>query len=261
MTMEKPTGTKEKLVIFGGRNLLRGFLTIPSRNGKVSAVIAAHGFAGTKSQRKFVEMGRVFAKNGIAFLRFDFSGCGDSFGEYVNTGISEWFSDFSSAYRFLYMRKEIDRGRIGFLGYSLGAVIACSYIKNSGVAIPARALALIAPALDQKGLMKLWYTPAQLKRWQEQGYLDTPKVRLGERYRLNVEEDYTYLASEIAVPTLVIRGGQDIDVPGHFTKRTFDALLGKKELVTVKEADHGFESYSAKEQLIAHSLKWFQKYL
>ncbi len=118
MTTEKSTGAREELVSFGEQNLLLGFLTIPSCDGKAPAVIAAHGFAGTKSQRKFVEMGRIFAEKGIAFLRFDFSGCGDSDGNPADISIGKWASDFSFAYDFLCARKEIDASRIGFLGYS-----------------------------------------------------------------------------------------------------------------------------------------------
>ncbi len=263
MTTEKSTGAREELVSFGEQNLLLGFLTIPSCDGKAPAVIAAHGFAGTKSQRKFVEMGRIFAEKGIAFLRFDFSGCGDSDGNPADISIGKWASDFSFAYDFLCARKEIDASRIGFLGYSLGAVIVCLCATRSNIAgriNPAKALVLVAPALDQKGLMKLWHTPVQMNKWQRQGYLDTPKGRLGAQY-LHDAVDYTYLPSEVDIPTLIIRGGKDEDVPGRFTKKAFDALSCEKRLATIKEADHGFENHQAKEQLIARSLGWFTKYL
>jgi uncharacterized protein len=264
MTIEKPTRTTEEFVAFGGQDRLRGILTLPSPcDGKVSAVIVAHGFGGEGChQRKFFEVSHALAENGIACLRFDFSGCGDSKGDYNDVNISKWFSDFSLAYEFLRVKRDIDTNRIGFLAYSLGAVIACLFATNSRMVIPAKALVLVAPALDQKGLMKLWHTPAEMKKWQRQGFLNTPKGGLGAQYQLDAERDFSYLGLSTSIPTLVICGGKDKDVPARFTKKVFNTVLSEKKLlVTVKEADHGFESYPVKEQLIAHSLDWFRKYL
>jgi cephalosporin-C deacetylase-like acetyl esterase len=49
---------KEKLVIFKNENGERifGILSLPEKRGKFPAVIMVHGFAKTKSERKFVEL-------------------------------------------------------------------------------------------------------------------------------------------------------------------------------------------------------------
>jgi cephalosporin-C deacetylase-like acetyl esterase len=73
---------KENSVIFKNKKgeKLIGILTLPKRKGKFPTVMMVHGFAKTKSKRKFVELTRELAKNGIASLGFDFSGCGDQKG-------------------------------------------------------------------------------------------------------------------------------------------------------------------------------------
>ena len=64
-----------------GKQLV-GMLHLPDKK-KAPCVIMCHGYQGNKfgnHKRVFVKTARYFAKNGIASLRFDFLGCGDSEG-------------------------------------------------------------------------------------------------------------------------------------------------------------------------------------
>lgn len=251
--------TEEKSVIFKNSEGKRlwGVLSLQKSNKKFSAVIIAHGFSGGKSDRKFVKIARKFAQNGIAVLRFDFSGCGDSEGNFENISISQEIKDLKAAYKFLIKQPNIDKKRIGFLGYSLGALIACLFqIKNP----VARTLVLVAPALDQKNLIKIWYTPQEIKKWQKQGYFDTPKHRIGVQY-LDEAEDYTPIGFNINIPTLIIHGKKDEDVSLKFSRKLLKVLAGKKKITIIKDGDHSFESYQASKELINYSLKWFKKHL
>ncbi len=253
---------REKPVIFRSTkdgNALWGVLSLPQKRGRFPAVIVAHGFCGTKSKRKFVEFGRVFAQNGIAVLRFDFSGCGDSEGKFENMSVSQQVGELADAYDFLKKQPKIDMGRIGFLGHSLGALIVCLLVGDYP-AFKAKTLVLLAPALDQKSLIKIWNTPRQIKRWKEKGYLDMPKCRIGVKY-LNEAKDFTPIASKIQVPVMVIHGSRDEDVPLEFGRRVFNTLGGERTFQIIKGADHDFESHQASEQLISLSLERFKNYL
>ena len=102
----------EKPVVFEstkGGMALWGVLSLPKSREKVPAVIAVHGFGGTKSKRKFVGLGRAFTQNGIAVLRFDFSGCGDSESELKNLSVRQEVKDLESAFNFLIRQPEIDK--------------------------------------------------------------------------------------------------------------------------------------------------------
>jgi len=217
----------------------------------------AHGFYGGKSIRKFVEIGRRFAERGIAVLRFDFSGCGDSEGDFRNMSIRQEVEDFKAAYKFLVKQPKIDKKRIGFLGYSLGALIACLFQVRNPVA---KSLVLVSPALDQENLMKIWLTPQKINSWKKKGYADMPKYRIGIQY-LNEAKDYTPVVSNIKIPTLILHGKKDEDVPLKFSRRLFKVLAGEKKMAIAKEADHNFESHQALNKLINHSLRWFKETL
>ena len=144
---------EEKLVVFKnerGKKLL-GILTLSERKGKFPAVIMVHGFAKTKSERKFVELARKLAKNGIASLRFDFSGCGDSEGKFEEMRISKQVEELNVAFQQLIKEKRIDKERIGIFAHSLGTVIACLFQTKYQ---KAKTLILAAPALNQERLIK-----------------------------------------------------------------------------------------------------------
>jgi len=120
---------KEKLMIFKNKKgeKLLGVLTLPEGKGKFPAVIMVHGFAKTKSERKFVELARVLAENGIASFRFDFSGCGDSEGKFEEMRISKQVEELNSAFQRLKKEKMVDLKRVGIFAHSLGTVIACLF--------------------------------------------------------------------------------------------------------------------------------------
>jgi esterase/lipase len=250
----------EKLVIFKNENgeKLFGILSLPEKRGKFPAVIMVHGFARTKSERKFVELARELAKNEIASLRFDFSGCGDSEGKFEEMRISKQVKELKAAYERLIKEKAIDKNRIGIFAHSLGTVIAAIFQQKYQ---KAKCLVLAAPAFDQEKLIKKWYTEDQLKEWKRKGYLDTPKFRIGLGY-LEEARDYTEILSEIKIPTLILHGKEDEDIPEKFARKAFSKIVTKeKRIKIIKGADHHFESYLTRQKLIVLSKNWFKKYL
>jgi len=251
---------KEKLVIFKNEKgeRLWGILTFPEEKGKYPGMIICHGFAATKSRRKYVELARTLAKVGISSLRFDFSGHGDSEGKIEDLSIEKQAEEINSAYQRLIRNPKIAREKIGILGHSLGALAAVLFqVKYR----KAKALILVAPAIDQKNLIKKWYTKEQIRLWKKQGYLDTPKGRVGIKYLQDTEKDYLECLGRIDVPTLIIQGREDEDVPMEYTKEVFERLRYKKKLIIVENVEHHFESKKGIEALISNSLNWLKENL
>lgn len=251
---------KEKLTIFKNEKgeKLFGILTLPEGKGKFPAVIMVHGFAKTKSERKFVELARELAKNKIASLRFDFSGCGDSEGKFEEMRISKQVEELNIAFQQLIKEKRIDKERIGIFAHSLGTLVACLFqIKYQ----KAKTLILAAPALNQERLIKRWYKKSEIEKWKKQGYLDTEKFRIGIGY-LEEAADYTQILPEIEIPTLILHGEKDEDIPEKIAKEAFSKIgTREKEMKIIRGTDHHFENYLGRRKLIALSIKWFKKYL
>jgi len=251
---------KEELITFKNkkREKLFGFLVLPKGKGKFPAVILVHGFAKTKSERKFVKLSRELAKANIISFRFDFSGCGDSEGEFEKLSISKQLDDLKVAFKTLLKEKKVNKKRIGILAHSLGSVIACLFqAKYQKV----KTLILVAPALNQKKLLKKWYKKSEIKKWKRQSFLDTPKGRIGISY-LREAKDYNKILRTIKIPTLILHGKEDKNIPFKMAKETFKKLKTKeKRLIIIPKCDHHFESYFARQKLIENSLNWFSRFL
>ena len=105
---------------------LVGILCAPQADAKVPAVLMLHGFASHKNEvgDLFKHLAQQLAIDGIASLRFDFGGWGDSAGDMADTTIMSLHEDALAGLQFLSRHKLVDQARLGLLGFSLGAGIA-----------------------------------------------------------------------------------------------------------------------------------------
>lgn len=253
--MEKPVIFKNNL----GKQLV-GILHLPENHGKFPAVIICHGFNGHKTQRKFVELGRELAKNNIVAFRFDFYGSGDSEGNFEKISVDQEVRDLDYAIKFLTKQKIVDKNIIGLIGHSLGALI-CALPVNAHKEV--KALVLLAPALNQKSLIKDWNTSRQIRKWKKQGYNDTDSFRIGVQYLKELEDknfaDMDFIS--FCPPTLIIQGTKDDTVKPKYARQLFKSLKKPKKLKLIKGGDHNFERYQVRKEMIKETIKWFKKYL
>ncbi len=102
---------------------LHGVLYAPAQ-GRGELCVICDPFAEEKkcAQRVLTEMARALAERGIAALRFDYRGTGDSEGSFVDFGPEEWLTDVLTACSFA--REQLAAGGIGLLGLRVGATLA-----------------------------------------------------------------------------------------------------------------------------------------
>ncbi|MEZ4968434.1 MAG: alpha/beta fold hydrolase [Flavobacteriaceae bacterium] len=109
---------------------LAGTLTMPKKEGKYPAVVLITG-SGPQDRNEeivghkpFLVISDYLTKNGIAVLRFDDRGIGQSTGDFASATSVDFASDVKSAVAYLKARKEIDVTKIGLVGHSEGGLIA-----------------------------------------------------------------------------------------------------------------------------------------
>ncbi|MFA5557232.1 MAG: alpha/beta fold hydrolase [Flavobacteriaceae bacterium] len=109
---------------------LAGTLTLPNQTGKFPAVVLISG-SGAQDRnseilghKPFLVWSDYLTKNGIAVLRFDERGVGESEGNFAKATSNDFATDVQSAVEFLKTRKEIHKKKIGLIGHSEGGVIA-----------------------------------------------------------------------------------------------------------------------------------------
>jgi hypothetical protein len=107
--------------------LLKGTLTYPNTESKTyPAVILMHGTGRYDRDYKvyghktFLVIADYLSRNGIAVLRYDKRGCGESEGDFDEATYDDFASDGWSAVKYLKDRKNIDFNTIGIAGHSEG---------------------------------------------------------------------------------------------------------------------------------------------
>jgi pimeloyl-ACP methyl ester carboxylesterase len=103
-----------------------GTITRPAAAGPVPAVLMLHGFASSRDEvgDMYRREADALAQEGIASLRIDFRGGGDSEGAFEDTTIQGQVSDAETALAYLRQQDFVDPERVGALGFSLGGGIA-----------------------------------------------------------------------------------------------------------------------------------------
>ncbi|NLZ94286.1 MAG: alpha/beta hydrolase [Bacteroidales bacterium] len=115
--------TKEKIK-------LAATLTLPKQKKKSPAVILIAGSGPNDrdetifAHKPFWILADYLTRQGIAVLRYDKRGVGESEGEYFTATTKDFAEDVGAAISYLKTREEIDTTNIGLIGHSEGGIIA-----------------------------------------------------------------------------------------------------------------------------------------
>lgn len=241
---------------------LRGMVHLPHGAVKhdTPGAVFFHGFTGDRMESHwiFVKCSRVLAQAGIASLRFDFYGSGESDGDFREMSLRGEIGDGRAAVALLREQPEIDAARVGLLGLSLGGAVA----------------AALASGVQAKALV-LWSAVAHTSRLRDLMKQSTKKIagtagateynghELSPRLIDDVlkVEPIRHLA-RFKGPTLIVHAEKDEAVPlSHAHDFVQAAGAEVKELAIISEADHVFTNVPWENEVIARTLRWFGRYL
>lgn len=109
---------------------LAGTLSLPKKEGNYPAVILISG-SGPQNRdeempnhKPFLVLSDYLTKKGIAVLRFDDRGVGESTGSFHTALTTDFAKDVQAGIEYLKTRKEINKNKIGLIGHSEGGLIA-----------------------------------------------------------------------------------------------------------------------------------------
>jgi uncharacterized protein len=105
-------------------------LNLPDIEGLKPAVILCHGTGSNKDEvgDLFIYLANWLAKRGIASIRFDFAGCGDSTAKGQDLTFYGEVDDTEKIYTYLCHHEQIDSDKIGILGFSQGARVMAEFL-------------------------------------------------------------------------------------------------------------------------------------
>ena len=141
------SGAKAKDVeIPGTRGTIAATVQLPARSARgdeLPLVVLCHGFTGNRQgDGHFEPLADDLAAKGIATVRLDFAGCGDSTEPYTAYTLANMAADVDSV--IAYMQATYGTGKTALVGHSMGGRLASLYPQLGQY--PVTALALWSPA-------------------------------------------------------------------------------------------------------------------
>lgn len=110
---------------------LAGTLTIPEGEGRFPAVLLIAGSGdldrdeSMSGHRPFLVLADYLTRRGIAVLRADKRGVGESGGEQASATTTDFAMDAEAGVAYLEGHRAVDRNKIGLVGHSEGGLVAC----------------------------------------------------------------------------------------------------------------------------------------
>lgn len=143
--LQTNTNTKN-IEIPGTRGNIPATIQLPAKSARgeeLPLVVLCHGFTGNRQgDGHFAPLAEDLAAHGIATVRLDFAGCGDSTEPYANYTLANMAADVDSVIG--YMQATYGTGKTALVGHSMGGRLASLYPQLGQY--PVTALALWSPA-------------------------------------------------------------------------------------------------------------------
>ena len=239
----RPTGFKpirERVTIDGDHGKLQAVIQKPDLKPgqQCPMVVFCHGFGGTKEGPLFELITDSLQKHGIASIRFDFNGHGESEGKFEDMTVPNEINDAKKVIE--YVRDLRYVSKIALVGHSQGGVVASMTAGEMGSDISAVVLMAPAAVLRDDAIRGSTFgkqynpldPPEYVELWGPQ--------RLGRNY---IKTAFSLPIYETAAnyhgPALIIHGNGDRIVPYTYGLRFHQQWKGS-EYVLQEYFDHGF---------------------
>ncbi|MEU1518452.1 alpha/beta fold hydrolase [Streptomyces sp. NPDC005811] len=244
--------------------ILRSTLHIPDRPAgtRWPTAVFVHGFTSNRLELPdFVTMSRLLEAHGIASVRFDLSGHGESDGDFFDVTITGEITETHAVLGAVRGFDFVDPERIGLVGMSMGGVVA-GIVAAEDPGIGALCLwspAAVAPFEIGRGRLKGRSLAAEI---EEKGYFDAD----GHRMSPALVEDIAGLdvygrSGAYAGPVHILHGGKDEIAPLAYVRRYLDHYDGNARLEVVEGADHAWGSVPHRTALHRSTLRFLRRHL
>ena len=250
--------TQQRLRFPGGEGVeLAAVLDLPDGQ-PASYAVFAHCFTCGKDSHAAGRISRQLTSRGIAVLRYDFAGLGDSGGSFADTTFTSGVDDLVAAAGWL---REHHRAPALLVGHSLGgaAVLAAAPRLPEVVAV-----ATIAAPADPAHVTRLFDDAAE-----ELAAEGRARVRIGER-ELTVrkellddlaEQRQSRRIAELGAALLVLHSPQDETVALADARTIYEAARHPKSFVALDGADHLLSGHADSRYAADVIATWASRYL
>ena len=238
-------GKSETVFIDGDHGRLKALIQKPElqQGEQCPMVVFCHGFNGSKDDPMFELMADTLQAHGIASIRFDFNGHGESEGDFKDMTVLNEIEDAKKVVA--YVRDLRYVSSLAIVGHSQGGVVASMTAGQLSEELgePAfQAVALMAPAaVLRDDAIRGSVMGAQFDPFDPGEYVDLwGSLKLGAKYiRTAFSLPIYETAEKYQGPALIIHGNGDRVVPYTYGER-FHQIWPKSEFVILEYFDHVF---------------------
>ena len=225
----------------GSADGVRDIATL-QRAGASPGLFWLGGYRSEMTGAKATALDTFGAANGLAVTRFDYSGHGQSGGDFLEGTISRWLEEALAVFA-------TTKGPQIIIGSSMGgwlALLLNRMLRTRGEA-RTKALILIAPAVDMtEELMRSTFTPEEYEALATKGVIEQPSEYSSEPYPITaklIEDGSRHLmfggVIDTGCPVTILQGIKDPDVPHeHALKLVAHLLTDPVTLTLIPDGDH-----------------------
>jgi len=232
----------ENLTLRGARGKLAAVMVTPElqKGEKCPMVIICHGFMGNKNEAFLKNISDKLCEKGIASIRFDFNGHGESEGDFQQMTVLNEIEDAHAVYN--YVKSLSTVSDIGICGHSQGGVVASMTAGQLHDGIDAVALLAPAAVLREDAirgtLMGQTYNPLDPPEYVE--------IFGGKK----AGHDYLYTSARLPIyttarqfqgPACMVHGTGDTIVPYTYSLR-YHEIWPNSEVHLLDGLDHIFST-------------------
>ena len=243
MTCSAATGQPPTFIEVGKGDAARR-IAVRARSGGLPGLFWLGGFKSDMQGTKAIALDAWAAERNRACVRFDYSGHGESGGDFIDGTIGRWLEESVAVF------EQFCAGPQVVIGSSMGGWMALLLAREIARRPASRAslagLVLIAPAPDfTEELMWKGFSPEARQEIETRGVWLRPS-EYGEPYpitRALIEEGRKHLllgsAIEVGCPVRILQGAQDPDVPWRHAFALAHRLPADDVVLTmIQDGDH-----------------------
>jgi pimeloyl-ACP methyl ester carboxylesterase len=220
-------------------NSYTGILSTPdSRTDKV--VVLGHGFLSHKNSHTNLRLTDLLVSKGIATLRFDWDGMGETSTPFANVTVETCCRQLESAISNLHA---YPFPKVGLIGSSFGGLITTLVASRVS---SLQSVGLKCPVVDFPEVLRLRLGEQGMAEWKRTNQMPHP-IKGIPSIHLNFsffeeccQHDAFTVSKQIQAPTLIVHGDHDETVPLKQAEALYNTLRTEKDLRIIKGADHQF---------------------
>jgi pimeloyl-ACP methyl ester carboxylesterase len=219
-------------------------IAVRARAGRAPGLFWLAGFNSDMKGTKALALDAWAAEQGRACVRFDYSGHGESGGNFADGTIGRWLEESVAVFGQFCAGPQIVIG--SSMGGWLALLLARELAGRSGLGASLAGLVLIAPAADfTEALMWNGFSPEVRDEIMTKGVWHRPS-QYGDPYAITralIVEGRNHLllgsAIEVGCPVRILQGTQDPDVPWQHAFALAQRLPREDVVLTmIQDGDH-----------------------